>query len=208
MASLLLSDHAATAILSALWLAGFVAVWWLMRLRIQALEGRFLQLSQSIEALRRSNEPRAKVVSGEEGERDRGEEVSRIVSTLERLSDLSRDVEAGVGRLASRVDALESALGARVDRLGESLLARQLEASHGSATSDRGDPLEARLRAEFAARGFTVLRLMGDVAAVGDEPTRVPIEAVRQGVTYKGHVVLAGGRIVDEKLSSGTDVFP
>ena len=50
--------------------------------------------------------------------------------------------------------------------------------------------------------------ILADLEDIGDEDAKVPVEAVRGGVTYKGYVVLRDGAIAEANLKPPYAIFP
>ena len=58
-------------------------------------------------------------------------------------------------------------------------------------------------------RGFESIRIVGDVAEDDSgETSRVPVEARRDGMSFKGFVTLEDGRVGEVALKPVTEVFP
>jgi hypothetical protein len=185
---LLLSSAATIAILSALWLGAFLLVWRLMRLRIVALEERVVAFSQQLDHMRRSfAEARAPSLPPAGNGPSPVNEFTRLNETLDALREAQAEHATTVTRLVALVEGLAT-----------------------DVESGRAERLEDRIRARFSSRGFTNLRILGDLAASTDaSPSlRIPLEGMKGGVTYKGYVVLEAGNIVDEKLTSSHEAFP
>lgn len=187
----LLSSSAATlGLLSVLWLIAFLLIWRLMRARIVALEERVVGFGQQLDHLRRTvAEPRPTSSPAVAAEVRSGPTLALdgLVDAVDSLRETQLEHAAAVARLTELVERVAT-----------------------DVESGRADRLEDRIRARFAGRGFTDVRILGDLAAAqeGTGQLRVPIESMKGGVTYKGFVMLDAGRIVDEKLTSSHDAFP
>lgn len=76
-------------------------------------------------------------------------------------------------------------------------------------TGDDDGGLPARMRRSLAQRGFEIVHVLGDVVeGANDDELRVPVEARRAGMTYKGTVTVADGRVTDIALKPATEIFP
>ncbi|MSR46900.1 MAG: hypothetical protein EXS13_07540 [Planctomycetes bacterium] len=67
----------------------------------------------------------------------------------------------------------------------------------------------ARLLRSLEARGFEHVHILGEL--VGDDGTelhRVPVEARRSGMSFKGHVTIEDGRLIEVALKPLTEIFP
>jgi hypothetical protein len=187
---LLLSSAATLGLLSVLWLAAFLLIWRLMRIRIVALEERVLGFGQQLDHVRRTvSEPRPAPVASNSNEARPATAIALdgLVDAVDSVRESQQEQAAAFARLTELVERLT-----------------------GEVEQGRADRLEDRIRARFAARGFSDVRILGDLAAAqeGTGQLRVPLESMKGGVTYKGFVVLEAGRIVDEKLTSSHDAFP
>jgi len=71
--------------------------------------------------------------------------------------------------------------------------------------------LRERIEARFRHAGYDVLHILsGDVdrERVDGDPVRIPLEGRRRGATYKGHVMISGDQVIDEKMTSSHEAFP
>lgn len=71
--------------------------------------------------------------------------------------------------------------------------------------------LRERIEARFRHAGYDVLHILsGDVdrERIDGDPVRVPLEGRRRGATYKGHVMISGDQVIDEKMTSSHEAFP
>jgi hypothetical protein len=156
----------------------------------------------------------------------------------EALSGLPDRVAGSVSATVSRtMEPRLADLGARLDSLGgavEELLRREPEVPPpprfaeevGPLLEEAVDSLEARIREVIVSlesrrdegvaesverglleRGFGEVRIVDGPSFEG-ERTRVVVSARREGMTYKGAVLLSGRRIVDERLSPAYPMFP
>ena len=140
-----------------------------------------------------------------------------------RLSILG-EIESKVGRLlAAREDLevrrLEHLLIDVRDvlrRLEQRLLASQAPALPAAATGDLLVPapspgLAERVTNRLLAQGYAEVQILLGVDAMADLGQRdgeVPIEARRQGVLFKGRVLVRSGRIEAVEMNPAYSVFP
>lgn len=69
-------------------------------------------------------------------------------------------------------------------------------------------PAQLLLRA-LEARGFERVHILGEIAPEeGGDPRRVPVEASRAGMSFKGFVTVEDGRLVEVALKPLTGIFP
>lgn len=67
----------------------------------------------------------------------------------------------------------------------------------------------ARLLRSLEERGFEQVRILSElVGDDGAELHRVPVEARRGGMSFKGHVTIEDGRLVEVALKPLTEIFP
>lgn len=192
MSLLALSQTATVALLSAFWLAGFLLIWQLMRSRLMMLEEKLHGFGLQIDHFRRAHEDRAGAVTPDPGREGR----AAIAAEVARLSDAVDSVrEAQAEARVAHARAVEL-----IERLAADL------------EQGRAERLVDRIKLRFSARGFNDIRVLGDLSSAGDPtrdgPLRVPLEGMKGGVTYKGYVVIDGGQVVDEKLTSSHEAFP
>ncbi len=130
------------------------------------------------------------------------------------LGALAREVREALSRPAPppielpEVDLapLEARL-AEVRRLLD-VLAERLDLVAAEVSLERSVRLHEMIERRFRGLGYESIRILSDLAAIGEEPAQVNVEATKGGTTRKGYVVIDKGRVVDEKLSSSYEVFP
>jgi hypothetical protein len=65
------------------------------------------------------------------------------------------------------------------------------------------------MRKTLAQSGFDMVHVLSDVIdGSSAEELRIPVEAKRGGMTYKGTVTVADGRVTEVALKPATEVFP
>lgn len=153
-----------------------------------------LAKSDDLERIAQASAADARWKSLEDGLRRIGEQVAALpepveakdfVPLQERLEELTRAVH----ELRAHVDDLRS---------------RDLS---GARTTPIG--AGGRLLRSLEERGYEDVRVLGEVRDdEPGEPARVPIEARRAGMSYKGFALLEEGRIVDLALRPVTETFP
>ncbi len=78
----------------------------------------------------------------------------------------------------------------------------------GTTTVEPVAPGLKLLRA-LEERGFESVHILGELAGdEGHELQRVPVEARRAGMSFKGHVTVEDGRLVEVALKPLTELFP
>jgi len=131
-----------------------------------------------------------------------------------------RPLEESVRRLSDAVAKLPAPLEAKdlvpvQERL--EMLARAIDElrHHVDELRTRGpEPVVvpgsgARVLRTLEQHGFDSIRIVGQVAGEeGGDSARVPVEARRAGMSFKGYVTLAEGRVADVSLKPVTEVFP
>ena len=83
-----------------------------------------------------------------------------------------------------------------------------LESVAGELNRDREVRLREMVERRFHGRGYQSIQILGDLADGFHGAARISIEGQKGGVTYKGHVILEEGQIVDEKMTSSHEIFP
>lgn len=74
-----------------------------------------------------------------------------------------------------------------------------------------GVTIRDRIESRFRRAGFEVVRILSgdvDLEWIDGDPVRIPLEGRRRGATYKGHVMVSGDQVVDEKMTSSHEAFP
>ncbi len=76
-------------------------------------------------------------------------------------------------------------------------------------TGDDEGGLHGRMRRSLEQRGFEMVHVLADpVDGAGADELRIPVEARRAGMTYKGTVTVADGRVTDVALRAAHEIFP
>jgi len=158
--------------------------------------------------------------------------VERRVDGLARSDDVQKIVEAagsdarfrpleeGIRRVADSLGRLPTPLEAKdlvplQERL--ELLARVTdELRHHVDELRSRDPIAAaelgpgaRVLRTLEQRGFDSIRILAQVLEdEAGEAARIPVEAHRAGMSYKGFVTLEDGRVAEVALKPVTEVFP
>ena len=68
--------------------------------------------------------------------------------------------------------------------------------------------LRGVIERSFAKQGYGEVRIRSDLTRIGAGPQRLQVEVTREGVAYKGFVVVQGGNVVDSRLLPTYEVFP
>lgn len=174
-------------VLGALILVGMLLAWRLIDLRLERFSRRLEALENAQSTLRAAVED---FVGGARGSvRDEEEAQHR---TLGRIADSVERIGEALGALERRVQALEAAQRAFLDRLDDRDRARTLEL------------VELRL----LALGYRSVRFPSDPEQAPEGRLRFAVEAVKEGLPYRGTVVVEGGRVVEENLASSYEMFP
>lgn len=150
----------------------------------------------------------------------REEQVAALVKPLDagdRLRALDEQLRALRDDLARRPKPLEAAdLAPLIDRLmrlevilGDLRIRIDEQRARTEYEPDEEGGLAGRMRKTLAQSGFEMVHVLGDVVegASADE-LHVPVEARRGGMTYKGTVTVAEGKVTDVALKPATEVFP
>jgi len=188
-------------------LAITLALVWLVLQRVGRLEGRFEGLARTADVERVGAAAATSVASSlttaadertkplDEGLRRVGESIARLPAPLE-IKDLVP--------LQERLEALIRAIDELRHHVDE-LRSRDPQAPAETATASPG----ASVLRTLQQRGFESIRIVGEVAQDdAGEPSRVPVEARRAGMSFKGFVTLEDGRVGEVALKPVTEVFP
>jgi hypothetical protein len=138
---------------------------------------------------------------------DAGERLRALEELLRGLRDqvahLPPPLAAGdLTPLADRIARLEVVLGDLRIRIDE-------QRARTAYTSDDEGGLPGRMRRSLAQRGYEMVHVLSDVMeGATSEELRIPVEARRAGMTFKGTVTVADGRITDVALKPANEVFP
>lgn len=153
-----------------------------------------------------------------------------IISTLQirygrRMERMSRDLSDLLGRVEEALEGMDRSLHAGVwERPGELLeemgrrlarieerLDRTEEATQARTPlpPETGMGIREVVESRLAAEGFRDLRLPPELSGIeGAGEFRIPLEAYRDGVAYKGEIVVRNGRVVEERIRPSYEAFP
>ncbi len=177
--TLLLTDTAWFALLAALLFGGLLLIQWTVRTRL-------IVFSEQLDGVRREVDNVAQ---------DFAQAQSQAQSAPPALPapvvDLA-PIQTELARLAHDVSEIEKSLG----QMNE-----ELRATRGERVREA---LERRLR----SLGFQTVAVLADLQAIGPGPTRITVAGTKAGISHKGYVVVEGGRVLEEKLTSSHEVFP
>lgn len=132
------------------------------------------------------------------------------------LASLAREVRQAASQPPPQPPAIElpvvdlAPIEARLDELRRLLdaLHERLGAVAAEVSLERSVRLHEMIERRFRGLGFESIRILSDLAAIGEEPAQVNVEVIKGGSTRKGYVVIDKGRVVGERLSSSYEVFP
>jgi len=121
----------------------------------------------------------------------------------DQFAGLPRPLAAGdLAPLAERIARFEVILGDLRIRIDE-------QRARTAYTSDDEGGLPGRMRRTLAQHGFEMIHVLADVIeGATAEELRIPVEARRAGMTFKGTVTVADGRVTDVALKPANEVFP
>lgn len=88
------------------------------------------------------------------------------------------------------------------------VLGANLERLAAALERERGARVFEQIEQRFRAAGYSRVRVLADAASIGSGPHKVAVEGTKNGIALKGYVVVDGGRIVEEKMTSSHEVFP
>jgi hypothetical protein len=180
-------------------LAIVVIGFWIVMRRLRLVEERVAQVPRLQELERRFG-------SLEDG-------LLRVQTHFERWEKQATSLE----KLPDAIgESLESTLGARIRKLEEHLAEMRqqveqicLQTLESSPQEMAADPLSDRLIRYLRREGYGSIRVLTDLEAADPlEEHRVPVEARRRGVSYKGSVVLFEGRVREVFLQPSYEAFP
>jgi hypothetical protein len=163
---------------------------------------RISAVSRRLDGVAREEQLAAMLRPLEAGERLRGLD-DQLRGLREELSRRAKPLEASdLAPLIERVARLEVMLGDLRIRIDEQ------RARTEYAGDDEGG-LPGRMRRSLAQRGYDMVHVLADVIeGPSAEELRIPVEARRGGMTYKGTVTVADGRVTEVALKPATEVFP
>jgi hypothetical protein len=162
--------------------------------RLDALQGPDGMLREAqVAALLRPLDMGERLRAADEQLRALREEIARlpkpvVASDLTPLLDRFARLEVVLGDVRIRIDEQR----ARTEYAGD----------------DEGG-LHGRMRRSLEQRGFEMVHVLADpVDGAGTDELRIPVEARRAGMTYKGTVTVADGRVTDVALRAAHEIFP
>ena len=163
---------------------------------------RIAALSRRFEGLSREEQVAALVKPLDAGDRLRtlDEQLRALKDDLSR-----RPKPAEVSDLAPIVDRL-----ARLEViLGDLRIRIDEQRARTEYTEHDEGGLPGRMRRTLEQSGFEMVHVLSDVVeGTSAEELRIPVEAKRGGMTYKGTVTVADGRVTEVALKPATEVFP
>lgn len=152
-----------------------------------------------------------------------------VYTRLVRYEAHMREEKEGVHRLNDRLQSLVDGLGALGTRRLEDQLAQiqeLLERIHDQMSRrstgvsmplpDRSSERQSRgsgpidiIEAKLYNLGYSRVTVVSDLAAADlSEPTRVVVEAEKEGVTHKGHLVIYGTSVTELEMQPSYTSFP
>lgn len=143
------------------------------------------------------------------------ESLARLAPLAEQVAEQARRLDAlPPAATPAEVEALRQDLADLRQPLGElehkleTVLRQVLRLSDAPGVEE--ESWRDRVRRALEAEGFVHVRLMRDdePEEEADQRFRVPVEARRRGVSYKGAVTVAAGRVVDVALTPAYEAFP
>ena len=138
----------------------------------------------------------------EQGERLRG--LDELLRGLR--DDLARRPKpleaADLAPLVERIARLEVILGDLRIRIDE-------QRARTEYVDEDEEKLPGHLHRSLAQRSYEMVHVLADVVEGSSaEELRIPVEARRSGMTYKGTVTIANNRVTEVALKPATEVFP
>jgi hypothetical protein len=140
--------------------------------------------------------------------------MERLASEVFNLKDLRADLatlkeaskEKEIDSIRSALEDIRGAV-ARMEQQMEIQALRIPEERSEVPSMGLAELVEVRLRSQ----GFDKISLVGDLDAAEEDPDgeyRLALEAYREGVAHKGHVLVSGGRIIEEMVKPAYEAFP
>lgn len=163
--------------------------------RIRALAQRLPEFARAdqLPALLKPLDPAERLRAVDEQLRTVREEIARLPKPL-----AATDLDPLLERV-HRLEAMVADVRIRVD---------EQRARTAYSTEEEGG-LAGRVVRDLEKRGFERVRLLHDVEVESSaEELRIPVEARRGGMTFKGTATVADGRVTDVALRSATEIFP
>ncbi len=139
-----------------------------------------------------------------------GAEIFRLQDLREHMIAIKQGLkEVDIESAMRRLDEIAGSM-ARLEQRVEDLPAREVKVAAPSSEKQEGDLLDAVVR-RLEGEGFHRVSFLIDRSDVPSDPEgefHVPLEAYRDGVAYKGHVTIRGGRILEEHIKPSYEAFP
>lgn len=140
--------------------------------------------------------------------------MEKLAGEFSKLKDLQKDL-ADLKQSGCRVE-IEPLQSALMDiRRALSRLEQQMEVKDRITPEEQHETEEMGLGRLIELRlenlGFHRIGIVGDMTEAEEDPEgeyRLPLEAYRDGVAYKGYVTVCGGRIVEEMVKPAYEAFP
>ncbi|MFH0944758.1 MAG: hypothetical protein V2A76_06130 [Planctomycetota bacterium] len=189
MPILLLENLGLTATFSVLLLGGLLLVFFLLRSRLDLLLSDLARLGKDLGRM--------------------GNDLDRLGNDLDQMKDRTEPPPPPPPPPPS-VPVDLSPVHAALDEMRQELsgMERHLESMAGDLARERSVHMREMVERRFYGRGYQSIRVVGEIPYGLKEPMRLPVEGTKGGVTYKGFVMIEDGQIVEEKMSSSTEVFP
>ena len=185
-----------TVFLAALGLIGF----WIVTQRLSLLEERVRQVP-SPDDLGARVAPLEERLEGMTRVEDR---LRAIDGTLQALASRPAD-DGQQERWRESLAALEGSFA----ELRQQVEKLRLGDSQNASTTAAVDPLSEHLIRFLEREGYGGIRVLADLEAADPlDEHRVPVEARRSGVSYKGLVTLSDGRVSGVALKPSSEAFP
>jgi len=189
-----LPELVAVLVLAVLVMGGF----WLVTQRLERLERRIRELPRASEwsAVQEALQGRLGALEQEVG-RGREDEARR--------QGQADSLSTSMSSLHEHIQALEKSLGELAQQV-EQMARRQVTSRAEDAAAD---PLSDSLIRHLEHEGYGQIRVLSDLESADPlEEHRVPVEARRAGVAFKGLVTLFEGRVADVALRPSYEAFP
>lgn len=198
-------------LLGALTVGGLLLVFLVLRNRLDGLTRDLEGVKREVEAVGRSVTAAADRIVNDAEARSVGLLAvgSEVTATSESAAPAapSEPIEQTFTvDIAGQLDPLHDELGRmRGEFQG---LVRRVGEIGTALESERGRRLGDTIRDRFERQGFRSIRFLTEPTELEEPESRVALEGVKGGITYKGYVVVEDGRVVDEKMTSSYEVFP
>ncbi len=187
--ALLLTDTAWFSALAALLFGGLALILWTLRTRLTAFSEQLDAVRQEVDNVAQDfAQSHAQAAPPPAPVEPPQPPVPLVLPPPVDLAPLSADVE----RLAREVAQISTTL---------SQVNEEMRAQRGERVRES---IERRLR----NLGFQTVAVLADLQAIGPGPTRITVAGTKAGISHKGYVVVEGGRVLEEKMTSSHEVFP